>query len=162
MKKKIMLIGLALIIASVFVGVLIFKRLFYYNYYLDIPLSGRTVISSDWSEIDVGDLVKLKKDNQFVSLVLESPLEPDSRNGGIKTPDGKIFNPEIKLIDEELNEYLLEYCGGRRYEAKVMANYGCNSKLSSAKKYPKLIIRSSYPMTVREIIWSGYNTKDLP
>ena len=58
-------------------------------------------ISSEWAEIETDDLIKIKKDNHFVSIVLEPPLESGTPKGGIKTPDGRIMHSDIRIIDAE-------------------------------------------------------------
>lgn len=160
--KKNMMISFVITILVVLFSVFIFKRIFYYNYYKDVVLAENIIISSDWKEIESIGRIKIEKDNQFISIVLEPPLEPDTGKGGIKTPNGQVLNPEIKLVDADGEEYSFTYYGGRRTNDKVMANYKYKGILPLDKIYSKVRIRSDFPIKAKQILWSGYNTKDLP
>jgi hypothetical protein len=145
----------------VVLGGLIVNKFFFHHYIQDVVLTNDIVISSEWKEIGTPDLLRVEKDNHYISLLLEPPFEDDTPAGGIKTPEGTIINPEIRLVDSEGNEYPLRFGGARGFKDKNFVNYRYDSSLP-AKKYSKVMIRSTTPLPLKQILWSGYNTKDLP
>lgn len=161
-KKIMIIIGVILAVSILLLSGLIIKRVFFYNYLTEIVLVSDFVITSEWKEVGTADLLRVEKDNQYIALLLEPPFEDDMPARGIKTPEGTIVNPEIILVDEEGNEYPLSFGGSRYFEGKNFVNYRYGRGLPIGKKYSKVRIRSEIPLPVKQILWSGYNTKDLP
>ncbi|MEO8649243.1 MAG: hypothetical protein ABI539_08770 [Acidobacteriota bacterium] len=115
-------------------------------------------INTEWKEIDVRNLIKIDKDRHFIALYLDTPFEEPHGARGIKIPSGQVINPEIKLIDESGEEYLFVHSGARGTD---ISNYSSEKELPKKKVYQKLLIRSDFPIKTKEILWSGYDTKDL-
>jgi hypothetical protein len=160
--NKSISIGLLIVFIILFAGGLTIKMVFFRQYIRNVVLIENVVIAPEWKEVGTPDLLKVEKDNQYISLLLESPFEDDTRAGGIKAPDGTIIKPEIRLVDDEGREYSLHYGGARRFEDGVFVNYRYEANLPPDKHFAKVIIRSAASIPLRQILWSGYNTKDLP
>ena len=160
--KKVMIIGLIVAVIIISLGGLITKRVFFSHYIQDIVLTNNIVITSEWQEIGTPDLLRVEKDNQYISLLLEPPFEDDTPARGIKTPEGTIINPDIRLVDDEGKEYPLRFGGARGSKAKNFVNYRYEPALPADKTYTKVLIRSTYTIPLKQILWSGYDTKDLP
>lgn len=146
-----------------FFAVFLFVYLnFYFGKYIEeVVLEENALISSEWKNINSQNLIKADKEINYISILLEPPFETDTPKGGIKNADGKIINPEIKLLDEDGKEYLLNYSGSRHYENGDYANYRYDTTLPTGKIYEKVLVRSDFPINARKIIWSGYDVKDL-
>lgn len=161
MKNKRTILITALVgILSVLAGLLIYVNFFFGKYIKETVLEENGVISSDWKEIDAKNLAKIEKDKNYVAILLESSFKADAETDGIKTSDGEIIKPEIKLVDSERNEYPLIYTGSRFYQNGQYVNYGYRSELPANKIYEKVLIRSNKPLKFQKIIWSGYDIKD--
>lgn len=143
-------------------GGLVIKRIFFYHYLKEIKLANNFLITSQWKEVGNSDLLKSRKEIQYISILVKPPYEIDDQNGGIKTPDGSTVNPEIRLLDTDGNEYKLTFGGSRHFEDKNFANYRYDKDLPSGKDYSKVLIRSTVSIPAKQIIWSGYDAKDLP
>lgn len=154
------LIGISLIL----IGFFVYINFFFGKYLKETDLESNLLLTSDWKEIDIKNLVKIEKDINYISILLEPPYETftPSRGGGIKIPSGEVVNPEIKLLDEDGKEYLLTYGGSRRFSNNEYANYRYQINLPVDKKYDKMLIRSDAPIKTQKIIWSSYNARDLP
>jgi hypothetical protein len=83
----------------------------------------------------------LEKDVKYVSIILEPPFEDDTLNGGIKTPEGSIINPEIRLIDVDGKEYELRFAGSRHFQNNKYVNYKYDGKLPNSKDFSKILIK---------------------
>ena len=144
------------------IGGFLIKKIFFHRLYKDVVLENNFLISSDLKEIETQNLIKIEKDNHFISIDLEPPFEADTPKKGIKTPSGEIINPEIKLVDENGIEYPLTYSGSRGGESgNEIANYKYNGNLPIDKTYKKVLIRSNLPIKAKMILWSGYDARDL-
>ena len=154
------LIGTSLII----IGLFIYINFFFGKYLKETDLESNLLITSNWKEIDIEKLVKVEKDINYISILLEPPYKTFTvgGGGGIKILSGEVVNPEIKLVDEEGKEYLLAYGGSRLSSNKEYANYRYQINLPVDKKYEKMLIRSDVPIKTQKIIWSSYNARDLP
>lgn len=160
--KNVIVILFLIAIPTALLGGFFIKKFFSQTLYKDIVLEDDLLISSEWKEIDTQNLIKIEKDNHFVSILLEPSFEANTPKGGILIPSGEIVNPEIKLVDEDGNEYLLTYKGSRGKEnGKEIANYGYKGSLPIDKIYKKVLLRSDYPIKAKKILWSGYDAKDL-
>lgn len=159
-KQNVLLLGLACVL---FFAVFLFVYFnFYFGKYIkEVVLGENILISSEWKNINSQKLIKADKEINYISILLEPPFEADTPKNGIKDADGKIINPEIKLIDENGKEYLLNYSGSRRYENSNYANYSCDEGLPTGKIYEKVLFRSDFPIKAQKVIWSGYDVKDL-
>lgn len=153
------LIGISLIV----IGLFVYINFFFNNEIKETVLENNFFITSDRKEINIKNSVKIEKDINYISILLLPPNKTfmSSGGGGIKIPNGEVVNPEIKLVDENEKEYLLAYGGSRRYDNNEYANYRCEVELPADKKYEKLLIRSDIPIKTQEILWSGYNARDL-
>lgn len=154
------LIGISLIL----IGFFVYINFFFGKYLKEIALENNLLITSDWKEIDIKNLVKIEKDINYIAILLEPPYKTFtvSGSGGIKIPSGEVVNPEIKIVDEDGKEYLLAYGGSRNSNNNEYANYQYQVNLPIDKKYEKLLIRSDTPIKTQKIIWSSYNVRDLP
>ena len=157
-KSKVLIIvtGFLLLLGGIF----FLKTLVFGNYIKEVVIKEDVLINSDWTEINTENL-KVEKDNQFISLLLDPKFKADSTNQAIKLPDGRTVNPEIKLIDGNGKEYAFTYSGSRRSENNEYANYKFQGEFFPDQKFEKVKLRSSNPIETQKIIWSGYNTKDL-
>ena len=146
-----------------FFAVFLFVYLnFYFGKYIEeVVLQENVLISSEWKNINSQNLIKADKEINYISILLEQPFETDTSKSGIKNVDGKIINPEIKVIDKEGKEYLLNYGGSRHNENGDYANYRYAATLPTGKIYEKVLVRSDFPISARKVIWNGYDVKDL-
>jgi hypothetical protein len=126
--------------------------------YNDIVLAENRFISSQWEDVDVTELVKIKGDGQFLSVIIDEPLDGDFFKQGIKTPNGEIFNFEVKLLDKDGTEYLLPFDG---FLGQMRINYRFYGELPRNKTYDKVLIRSNVPIKAKRILWTYYNVSDL-
>ncbi|MCY7348323.1 MAG: hypothetical protein LH614_19180 [Pyrinomonadaceae bacterium] len=140
----------------------IVKRVFFYRYLKEVVLSENVVITSEWKEVGNQDLLKITKEINYISILVRPPLTVDTPKGGIKTPESSIINPETKIVDDEGHEYSLSFGGSRQSESGDFANYRYVKDLPVDKRYSKILIRSDNPIQAKQIIWTGYNAKDLP
>lgn len=148
-------------ISIIFFGAFIINTLFFSKRIKEITLENSFLITEERQEIESQNRLKIEKDNHYISIMVEPPLEAFAVRNGIKTPEGEIANPEIYLIDEEGVEYLLTHSGSRRYEGNEFANYAYESGLPPKNKYTKIFLSSKIPVKAKKIIWSGYNSRDL-
>ena len=127
-KEAMWLIPGLLIIASL-MFIFVINKTFNAGYYLDIVLAENIEITDEFTELNTKKLTEIRKDNQFVSIALASPLELAPHRRGIETPDGSVINPEIILIDENDQEYVLSYVGSRAKGDMKIVNYGFNEEV---------------------------------
>lgn len=159
MSKKIFVMIVILLIVGILVAGFFFKKAFLDSPFKTTLLAENVLISSEWKEIDVKDRVTLRGDGQFLSVNISPPFEGDFDNKGVRTPDGKIVNFEVKIVDEEGNEYPLPYEG---FLGKWHINYGLGaSKLPSRKNYAKILIRSDVPIEAKRVLWVYFYRKDM-
>lgn len=161
-KRSIFVIGFAGI-TIVFVGLFVYANSFFGRYIKETTLENNFLITNVWKEIDISDSVKIERDKNYIAIFLEPSYKTstDSQGKGIKTPNGEIINPEIKIIDEDGKEYSLTYSGSRSFENNEYANYSHAAELPADKKYQKVMIRSDVSIKTQKLIWSSYNIKDL-
>ncbi len=160
-KVKFLIIGSAGFFL-VLVGLFVFVKWWVLGSYIkEVTLQKNIFITSEWKEINTRNLVKIDKDINYISIVLEPPYETFASSEGIKIPSGEVINPEIKLVDEDGKEYSFAYSGARLYGNNEYANYKYYGDFPVDKEYEKLLIRSDSQIKAREIQWSGYNTEDL-
>ena len=160
-KKNTKMIFLLIVISILFLSGYFVKKTFFHERLKETVLKDNFLISSEWNEVDTKNKVKIEKDNHYVSILLEPPYETFGIKGGIKTPNGEIVNPEIKLVDEQGKEYLLTNMGARRNGEDEYANYGYHTNLPADKVYKTVLIRCDFPIKAKQILWSGYDNKDL-
>ena len=150
----ILTIALASILGFKFVVQKVHRRQLFHN----TVLAENVLISPEWQQIDTRNLIKVNKDRHFIGVVLELPLETPYGSGGIKIPSGKIINPEIKLFDDSENEYNLTRSGSGGTDT---SRYEYEGQLPLNKTYTKVLLRSDYPIMTKQILWSGFNNRDL-
>ena len=154
-----------LVISSIVIllGFSIFvKRVFFYNYLSQVVLADNFVVTPEWKNIGNSDLLRIEKENNYISVLLEPQFQVDIKERGIRTPEDSIINPEIKLVDNEGNEYQLVFGGGRSFENQNFINYNFGVPLPVVKSYSNVLIRSNNQIRVKQILWTGYDSKDLP
>jgi hypothetical protein len=162
-KRTVFITGL-IGISLIFIGLFVYINFFFGKYIKETVLESNFLITSDEKEIDIKNLVKIEKDINYISILLEPSYETItfSDGGGIRIPTGEVVNPEIKLVDEDGKEYLLAYGGSRSSAPRnEYANYRYEVDLPVDKKYEKVLIRSDIPIKTQKIIWTGYNARDL-
>src|SRR5690606_9367342 len=152
-------------IALLICGVMVAWRLFFHETLKNSVLAKDFKITSDWKEVGSSDELMVDKDYRYISLQIEPPFEAytiaDPSKSGIKIPGGKIVNPEIRIEDTEGNEYPLVYSGHRGGGPNEFVNYKFERGLPREKNYQKVKLRSDYTMTVKAVLWSGYDQTDL-
>jgi len=121
-------------------------------------LAENITIGPEWTEINFRDPIKVDTDTVFVGLYLDPPYLTPLGSKGIKTPDGQIVNPEITLIDVNGNEFALTRSGAGGEE---ISRYSYSDGLPRDRAYTRLLLRSDVPIKTRQILWSGYDIKDL-
>ncbi len=148
----------------IFGGLFIYINFFFGKYLNETVMEDSFLLASEWKEIDIQDLVKIEKEINYISILLEPPYKAITEGGrrGIKVPGGEIINPEIKIIDEDGKEYLLTYGGSRYSGYDEYANYRYQTNLPTNTKYKKVLVRSNIPIKAQKIIWISYNARDLP
>jgi hypothetical protein len=161
MPKVLILIALAMIVCGGMIG----WRLFYHESTRNIVLAEDFQIMSEWKEVGTQNELQIEKDYNYISFQIEPPLEiwmdgADASKWGIKIPGGTVINPEIRIIDAEGKEYPLFFAGSRKAGADEFANYHYEGNLPINRIYQKVRLRSDSPMTVKAILWSGYDQSD--
>jgi hypothetical protein len=157
--KLILICFLVIVLGGSLVGVgAWYMRSSQNSAFKDSVLVENLLISTEWQEIEAKDLIKIKGDRQFLSIVIDEPFEGDLRKPGIRTPEGEIFNPEIRLIDKEGNKYELVYDGSL---GNMRINYASKDGLPEDRVFDKIMIRSKVPIKAKKVIWTFYNAKDL-
>lgn len=126
--------------------------------YHDTILVEDVLISDEQKEFEIENSVKIERDRQFIRINLDSAYENDYDIGGIRTPSGEVVNPEIKIIDNDGNEYSLIYFGST---GDKTINYAYEGKLPANKVFKKLLLKSNLPIKTKQILWSSYYFKDL-
>jgi hypothetical protein len=160
--RKALLISL-LVTVLVVIGLgFVVTRLISRGYIAVVVLAEGITITSEWMEVGGRSSLEIKKENHYVSILLMPPFDADPYARGIKTPEGKIINPEVLLLDQNGNEYQMMFAGSRRSENDVFVNYRSESGLPPGKVFKSVRLRSTEPLPVKQILWSGYDTKDLP
>ncbi|NJM54262.1 MAG: hypothetical protein HC846_13305 [Blastocatellia bacterium] len=125
-------------------------------------MSNQTEIGETWIELDFKEVDTQKKDKYFLALVVESPFDGGFDKKGIKTPEGEIVNPEIKLVNEKGDAYGFELCRGGSYGFNgKLVGYCPRPDIPKGIVFQKLLIKSEKPIRVKSIIWRGYDIKDL-
>lgn len=124
----------------------------------DIEIARDVEITREWNEIDVEGRIKPRGDVTFLSVKLQA-LSHEFGNPGITASDGTIFNPEIKIVDDDGQEYQFTYMGamGNKrtdYEHKTAAYNGNYTQLPDGKVYKKLLIKSAIPFKADAIYWT--------
>ena len=132
------------------------------NYYKETLLTSDFLITNEWKEIESLGRIKIKKDTQFIELLLQPPDSAWKSNTFTITSAGQNVNVEMKLIDSEGTEYELKANAGRGYHDKEFIEFGYKDRLPADKTYIKLMLRSDRPIKMKEILWAGYNIRDRP
>jgi len=135
---------------------------FFRSYYLDQRLAENVAVSTEWTDINTQGITEVRKDHQYVSLALEQPYFIDKQTGLIKTPKGEVAHPEVRILDDNGKEWPLVHHTDRYYGNLQYAEYGYPDGLQMGAKFVKVRIRSDIPITVRVVVWSGYNAADQP
>lgn len=128
-----------------------------------IKLSGPVTVTSDWTELKAEKPLKADKDIQWVLLELEAPFQENSRlgpdsKGGILTPDGKVVNPEIEVVDQYGNTFSLIWSGTRGGGSGYHLAYP--KEFPRDREYKMVRIRSSRPIKCKAIYWFCDSSKD--
>lgn len=160
-RKAVLITLLVTVLVVVGLGFVV-MRLIYRGYIDVVVLAEGSTITSEWLEVGDRSSLEIKKDNHYVSLLLVPPFAGDAYARGIKTPDGKIINPEVLLLDQNGNEYEMVFAGSRRSGDDVFVNYRYQNGLPAGKVFTSVRLRSSDPFPVKQILWSGYDAEDLP
>jgi hypothetical protein len=155
--NKTILVSL-LVLAGVGLLLLLWPFIFRPPLFHNIVLAENVEIGSEWIEINPSSSLRVERDNNYIGLVLEPPFKTPYGSHGVETPDGKIVNPEISLADEDGNKYALVYSGAGGEE---VSRYKYRGDLPRDKPFKKVLLRSDFPIKVKEILWSGYDNKDL-
>lgn len=160
--KKTITIFFALIILVLFsLGLRLLANSFF-NYFEDQTLTYEMEIEDTTLEIDFSKININRKDNYFVAIIVEPPFSGGFAEKGIKTPQGEIINPEIRLIEENGNELKFELCRGGSYGFKgSLIGYCPSAEIPTGKSFKKLLISTDKSIKIKSIIWRGYDTKDL-
>ena len=159
--EHILKASILIVSAIVLLGFAVFvKRVFFYDYLSEVILVEKFDITHEWKAIGDADLLEVKKEVHYVSLVFERPFEVDVRSG-IKMPNGSIVKPDIKIEDNTGKEHLLNFTGSRGYKNLVFAKYRLGG-LPINSTFSKVWIRCDTPIQVKQVRWTGYDIKDLP
>ena len=158
--KKTVLVALLLVTGVVIVGLLLFSWPFIFRppLFHNIVLAENEQIGSDWIEIVPKENLRAERDNTYIGIALELPFKTPYGARGIETPDGRIVNPEIFLVDEDGNEYSFLRSGAGGEDT---SRYKYSGNLPRDKVFKKVRLRSDVPISVKQILWSEYDNKDL-
>src|SRR5689334_18486278 len=100
MNWKVVVIVISSIVAlGVFavIGALVYK---FFTYRNDVTLAEGLLISDQWQEIDLRDLLKpLSKDTQRIYVAAPTSFKAFDVKRGIVAPDGTVIVPEIQAVD---------------------------------------------------------------
>ena len=119
------------------------------------------MIDSNWKDVGSRELLPIEKDNYGVALSLQPGYEVDPVRG-IKSPgEGPIVVPEVLLVGQDGREYKLSFGGARRYRDEIFANFKFDGTLPKTG-FSGVRLRSEKPLPLKRVVWSGYNTRDLP
>ena len=160
-KLVVMLIiaALGLIVISV-IGFLIYK---FFTYRTDIPLAKDFVITTQWQEIEVKNLLPpLSQDRNSIHIAAPASFETFNANRGIVAPDGTVIEPEVQAIDTTGKTHFFKQEGARRGHEYEMAKYNPYPELQKGVQIERIRLRSNYEIRVPVILWSSYDIKDLP
>lgn len=162
MRKKLVLISSIILVLILLGAAVLVRRAFYGGYYVDTKISDQVLIDAEPLIIESNGRLRILKDKQFISIVLDNPLELDTSGKGIKLPNGEVINPYISLRDQDGVNYDLDYAGGRRVEGEMIANYSFKESFPYDTEYKSVTLRSDTPILVKRVLWSGYDIRDLP
>ena len=121
------------------------------------------IIAPAQTEIIGNNLLKVNKEWQFVALVLDSNYTHS--HYAIRDTEGEFITVEIKLIDEEGNEFPLHLESYRSpsINGDLVPEFGYlkgYNTLPIGKVFKKVLLRSNKTLKVKSVLWSGYNTED--
>ena len=128
-----------------------------------VVLAKDIIITPEPIEIIGNNLLKVNKEEQFVAIVLESNYT--SWHHAIRNAEGEFINVEIKLIDEEGNEFPLHLESFRSPSINndLVPEFGYlkgYNTLPMGKVFKKVVLRSDKTLKIKSVFWSGYNPED--
>jgi len=164
-KSNIVFIAL-LLTATLFImgGYFALDRLIPSFFYPEsVVLAEDIIITPEQTEIIGNNLLKVNKEKQFVALVLDSNYT-DSHSA-VRNAEGEFITIEIKLIDEEGNEFPLHLESFRSpsINGDLVPEFGYlkgYNTLPIGKVFKKVVLRSNKTLKVKSVLWSGYNIED--
>jgi hypothetical protein len=150
---------LGLIILSV-TGFLVYK---FFTYRTDTRLAEDFVITDQWQAIEVKNLLPpLSQDRNSIYIAAPSSYETFDFKRGIVVPDGTVIEPEVEAIDTNGEIHFFKRTGARRTSSYEMATYNPYPELEKGIQIERIRIRSNREIRVPVVLWSTYDTKDLP
>ena len=155
---KISLITVILII-TVVVSVLVYRRMGPLPTLTDRDIAGATAITSQW--LDIGPSPGLKPSSKLSLLILEleGDYTPDFQANMLRFPDGNPGIPEVQLVDQQGHVFPLHFLMVHhrdRTGSNAMGGAGFGSPdLPTDRSYTTVRIRSDKPMKCSKIIWRG-------
>lgn len=150
---------LGLVVLSV-IGALVYK---FYTYRTDTTLVKDFVITDQWQEIEVKDVLPpLSQDRNSIHIAVPASFETFDFRRGIVAPDGTVIDPEVEAIDTDGNSYFFKRTAARRTSDYEMAVYNPYPEPKKGIQIERIRIRSSHELRVPVILWSSYDIKDLP
>lgn len=124
----------------------------------DRNIAGATVITSEWLEIKADPALKVSGKTPLVILKLETDdYLPDFASQKLRYPDGTLRAPNVQLIDEQGNTFVLHLLMAQHWDrsgSNKMGGAGFGAAdLPRDRSYSKLRIRSELPIKCSRIIW---------
>jgi hypothetical protein len=136
--------------------------------YVDREIATDVSIGKDWIEFTPTSTMKIYRDHQAVTLVVERAT---SRTGarGFVLKDGTHIEPEVQISDINGNWYVLKggsYTLGDGNDPETgtryikSASFGAyNPALPANTEFKTIRIRSENPFTCKTVVWRNYNLK---
>ncbi len=161
--RSILIILGAVILVGSGLTILLY-RVFFMDYYVNIPLSENVIIDAKRMEIRPSHPLKMEKEKQFIAIEVAPPFTALGANG-ISLPNGEEIYPEITAIDSNGQEYKMILRESTRSPSLIgetieTAYFGSEIEMPSTVQIEKVLIRSDSPISAKRILWSGYNRKD--
>ena len=136
-----------------------------------VKISDSVSIGDQWVEFRPDTALKADKDVQLLLLDLALPFKDDfygegkgvNRGKGILTVEGDVVNPDIQIIDQYGNPFVLVYSGSRgMLNSKGSPVYGLREdELPRDREYTLIRMKSAKPIKCNAVYWFCESSRDL-
>jgi hypothetical protein len=124
-------------------------------------ISGPVSIGSQWVEIRPSKPLRVEREHNSLELELARNYAPDYQANGYRFPDGSLVTPEVRLVDQDGNEYPLRVGSLSNIAIGYRSGpLGSREDLPNDKLFTLVRVRSNGQIDCSRIVWRSYNQKD--
>lgn len=124
--------------------------------YVVVPIVSQSSISTSWTEFRPARPLGWSRPEEELSFRINTP-HPIGQNLEIVGPSGENFVPEVELVAESGRLFVMDSHGFLGEEIV----FTFKSKPSGLKSIQAVRIRSSSPISISNVLWRGYDPKNV-